>query len=70
MLQYKVGFFFSDDVKDAKLYNNYDQAFDDYLDRLKTEFHKLGYIPKTLSIEYIENGKSIGRERLVSTNKE
>ena len=66
MMTYKVGMFFADgDEKDVKTYNNYDSAFDDYIDRLKNEYHKLGYVPSKLQILYYTDGKYAGKEKLV-----
>ena len=68
MAQYQVAFYFSGgdgyDVKSAKMFTSYEDAVDEYLDRLKVEFHKLGRISTTLGIGYIENGELTYIERL------
>ena len=43
-------------------------AFNDYIDRVKQGFNVLGRIPKNLAIEYIEDGESVGKERLIISN--
>lgn len=66
MITYKVGYYFSeDDIKDVKIYNEYDKAFHDYIDRVKNDFDKLGYIPTSLAIGYYENNEYIKGEKLV-----
>jgi hypothetical protein len=69
MTQYQVGFYFQGgdgyDVKSARMFANYEDAVDEYLDRLKAEFHKLGRISTTLGIGYIENGELTYIERLI-----
>ena len=42
--------------------------FNDYIDRVKQGFNVLGRIPKNLAIEYIEDGESVGKERLIISN--
>ena len=68
MTTYQVAFYFSGgdgyDVKNAKMFTSYEDAVDEYLDRLKVEFHKLGRISTTLGIGYIENGELTYIERL------
>ena len=65
MTQYQVGFYFPDgDIKSARIFANYENAMDEYLDRLKSEFHKLGRISTTLGIGYIEDGELTCIEKL------
>jgi hypothetical protein len=47
------------------MFTNYEDAVDEYLDRLKIEFHKLGGISTTLGIGYIEDGELTYIERLI-----
>lgn len=69
MTQYQVGFYFQGgdgyDVKSARMFANYENAMDEYLDKLKSEFHKLGSISTTLGIGYIEDGELTYIERLI-----
>ena len=65
MLKYKVGLFYDNVIKDEIVYDNYVDAFNDYIDRVKQGFNVLGRIPKNLAIEYIEDGESVGKERLI-----
>lgn len=68
MLKYKVGLFYDNVIKDEIVYDNYVDAFNDYIDRVKQGFNVLGRIPKNLAIEYIEDGESVGKERLIISN--
>lgn len=68
MLKYKVGLFYDDIIKDEIVYDNYIDAFNDYIDRVKQGFNVLGRIPKNLAIEYIEDRESVGKERLIISN--
>lgn len=68
MLKYKVGLFYDNVVKDEIIYDDYADAFNDYIDRVKRGFNVLGRIPKNLAIEYIEDGESVGKERLIISN--
>lgn len=74
MLQYQVAFYFSGgdgyDVKNARIFTNYEDAVDEYLDKLKSEFHKLGRISTTLGIGYIENNELVIIDRLVLNKEE
>ena len=68
MLKYKVGLFYDNVIKDEIVYDNYVDAFNDYIDRVKQGFNVLGRIPKNLAIEYIDDGESVGKERLIISN--
>lgn len=68
MLKYKVGLFYDNVIKDEIVYDNYVDAFNDYIDRVKQGFNVLGRIPKNLAIEYIEDGESVGKERFIVSN--
>lgn len=68
MLKYKVGLFYDNVIKDEIVYDNYVDAFNDYINRVKQGFNVLGRIPKNLAIEYIEDGESVGKERLIISN--
>lgn len=70
MIIYKVGYYFTNDQKDLKSFNDYTQAFDYYIEKSKEEFHKLGRLNSSLKIGYYKDNEFVGIERLIMTNDE
>ena len=55
-------------INEPNILNTLDSIDSKYIDRVKQGFNVLGRIPKNLAIEYIEDGESVGKERLIISN--